>query len=188
MNGNGDSLLKFNSISKQNQAAARDSRAGNRKGWKQLWRPLGPGNSSWPQRTATTDGISLTRKQARLSLLMGDKQRDKLCPTRALSASASLSPCWVTARRGPWARLVALRFVFCTRMSTGTSNAAVETLYCCSAEQFQKLGWDLKSQSKSRGLCILAPPPAHSLHWAKWCWTSHCHLLAQAGWSWCLGF
>lgn len=74
------------------------------------------------------------------------------------------SPTEARACRGHRAHLVVLRFVFCTRTSTGTNNAVVATLYCSSAEQFQELGWDLKSQSKSRGFCILAPLTPHSQH------------------------
>lgn len=177
MNEDGDSLLKFNSTSKQNQAAAPDSRAVNRKGWKKLWRPPGPGNSPWPRRTPTTDGISLTRRRpAGLSLLLGDKQTRQTVPNKSpvsVCLGVSMLGNSLTegrACRGHWAHLVVSRFVFCTRTSAGTSNAAVATLYCSSAEQFQELGWDLKSQSKSRTSWlhqhhIPSPVPSPALPW-----------------------
>lgn len=88
--------------------------------------------------------------------------------------------------------------MFCTRTSTGTNNAVVATLYCSSAEQFQELGWDLKSQSKSRGFCIPAPltplpalfPPLHfpctGLSGAEGPSVTGCHKQAGPWSSWAL--
>lgn len=129
----------------------------------------------------------MRRRPAGLSLLMADKQTRQTVPNKSpVSVCLGVptlgnSPVEGRACRGHWARLVVSRFVFCTRTSIGTSNATLATLYCSSAEQFQELGWDLKSQSKSRGFCILAPATPHSQHCSpfpctEWCWRSQCHL------------